>query len=386
MSEAEKKSSKNLTVNYLPATLRHTAHGWTIEYAVLNPASMAMERKVSKMNRIRSRFERITDFKNYCNGVICTLNTRLAGGWTPFGEEQNSRLFTPIDVVLECYINEKSKELRPDTIINYRSFCKCLKEWVDKICPNAQVSMFNKVMAVKFMDYIQNEKGLAGRSYNNRLKQARAFFGWAVEKCYTKENPFVAMKMKREETKQRILIPADTRGRIVDYFSSNNPNYLVLCRLVFSSLVRPKEVWRLRISDIHLSEGYIWVTEDEAKTHFSRAATLTPQLISDIAGMIKNAKPSMYLFGHGFKPDVKPIRYQNFREEWDKMRKALKLPQQMQLYSLRDTGINEMLKSGIDTLTVMQHADHHDLAITTKYANHIDPHLVEVISKRAPTF
>ena len=386
MSDTEKKSAKNLNVTYLPATLRHTAHGWTIEYAILNPSTMALERKVSKMNRIRKRFEKITEFKNYCNGVICTLNTRLAGGWTPFGEEQNSRLYTPIEAVLETYINEKSKELRPDTVINYRSFCKCLREWVAMVCPNAQIAMFNKVLAVKFMDYLQTEKGLIGRSYNNRLKQARAFFGWAVEKCFAKENPFASMKMKREETKQRILIPADTRWRIVDYFSSNNPNYLVLCRLVFSSLVRPKEVWRLRISDIHLSEGYIWVTEDEAKTHFSRAAALTTQLVNDISKMTKGASPSMYLFGHGFKPAAKHIRYQNFREEWDKMRTALNLPKEMQLYSLRDTGINEMLKSGIDPLSVMQHADHHDLAITTRYANHIDPLLQEKIRTKAPAF
>ena len=378
--------NRNVKMNYYPATLKHTAHGWTIEYSILNPSTFLMERKVSKMNRIRGRFERVGDFKAYCNNVVCNLNAKLAGGWTPFGEQQNSRLFTPIEAVLDCYLDEKSRELRPDTIINYRSFCKCLKDWLADIAPNAQISMFNNVLAVKFMDHVQNEKGLTGRSYNNRLKQARAFFSWAVEKCYAKENPFASMKMKREETKQRVLIPADTRERIVNYFSSNNPNYLVLCRLVFSSLVRPKEVWRLRISDIHLSEGYIWVSEDEAKTHYSRAATLTPTLIKDISRMIQGVKPSMYLFGHGFKPDVKPIRYQNFREEWDKMRKALKLPKEMQLYSLRDTGINEMLKAGIDPLTVMQHADHHDLSMTTRYANHIDPKLVETISSRAPAF
>ena len=68
------------------------------------------------------------------------------------------------------------------------------------------------------------------------------------------------------------------------------------------------------------------------------------------------------------------------------MRNALQLPEEMQLYSLRDTGINEMIKSGIDPLTVMQHADHHDLSMTTRYANHADPHLVKVISEKAPEF
>ena len=39
-----------------------------------------------------------------------------------------------------------------------------------------------------------------------------------------------------------------------------------------------------------------------------------------------------------------------------------------------------------DPLTVMQHADHHDLSMTTRYANHADPKLIEKISENAPNF
>ena len=379
-------ANSRLKLNYVPATLKHQpSHGWSIEYYALE-GNGNMRRMVIRMNAIRKRFTRVSDFKAHCNMVVCQINAKLAGGWTPFGEQQNSRLYTPIEVVLDEYIKEKSSELRPDTMRSYRSFRNALKDWVAANCPNAHVVLFNKVLAVRFMDYVNKEKGLSGRSYNNRLKQARSFFSWAVEKCYAKENPFATIRTKREETKKRILIPADTRARITDYFSEHNPNYLVLCRLVFSALVRPKEVWRLKIADIHLDEGYIHVTEDESKTHYSRTAALTPQLVSGIRSMIQGAKPSMYLFGHGYKPNAKPIRYQNFREDWTKMRTALGLPDTMQLYSLRDTGINEMLKAGIDPLTVMQHADHHDLSMTTRYANHVDPKLVETISTKAPQF
>ena len=53
---------------------------------------------------------------------------------------------------------------------------------------------------------------------------------------------------------------------------------------------------------------------------------------------------------------------------------------------------NEMVNAinaklaGIDPLTVMQHADHHDLAMTTRYANHADEHLIETIVRNAPEF
>ena len=58
----------------------------------------------------------------------------------------------------------------------------------------------------------------------------------------------------------------------------------------------------------------------------------------------------------------------------------------MQLYSLRDTGINGMLKAGIDPLSVMQAADHSDLSMTTRYANHAAPELFRKLNEKAPSF
>ena len=374
-------------ISYLPASLKYTAHGWTIEYRVFNPAFNAMERRVIKMNRIRKKYSRVSDFKAYCADVITRLNTQLATGWNPFeGYAGNSRELTPINAVLDKYLVDKAGDVRPDTLINYRSFVKVFKEWVEKNYGQIAISGFNRVMATNFMDFIVQEKGLHGRSYNNRLKQARAFFTYAIEKYYCTENPFAAIKTKREDPKKRILIPHEVRKAIYKYWSERNENYIVLCELVFSALIRPKECWRLHVSDLMLADRYIEVSEDDSKTHYRRSPSLTPELITRLEKMTRRANKSDYLFSDGYMPGKKQIAYSRFRKDWQDMRDALGLPDEMQLYSLRDTGINEMLKAGIDPLTVMQHADHHDLSMTTRYANHVDPHLVETISQKAPRF
>lgn len=54
------------------------------------------------------------------------------------------------------------------------------------------------------------------------------------------------------------------------------------------------------------------------------------------------------------------------------MRRELKLPDTMQLYSLKDTGITNMLENGVPAIDVMKQAGHHDLSMTTQYANHKD--------------
>ncbi len=93
-----------------------------------------------------------------------------------------------------------------------------------------------------------------------------------------------------------------------------------------------------------------------------------------------------YLFGPELIPDKISCGEARFRKEWMKIRRDLKLPNEMQLYSLRDTGIFELLKSGVDSLFVMQHAGHRDLSMTTRYANHQDVHLTEKIYKNAVEF
>lgn len=385
------KSKEDITeknfgfVDYIPAVVKHNAHGWSIEYHAFDPITGHLKRHATKLNRLRKNYTSAADFRQHVNRICIQINSKLAGGWTPWGEDRNARMLMPVRMVADIYIKEKEAELRPDTMRSYKSFRNAISEWVDTECKGMAIGQFNRLLAVRFMDTLF-AGGLRGRSYNNRLKQGRAFFSWCVEKCYAKENPFASIKPKREDPKKRILIPPATRQRITDHLSCSNPGFLTLCQLVFVSLIRPKEASRLKVADLHIDDGYIFISESEAKTHYSRFATITPELAERLRVMTAGHRPEEYLFGPRFNTGPKPIRYQNFREGWDRMRKELHLPKEMQLYSLRDTGINEMLKSGIDPLTVMQHADHHDLSMTTRYANHADPNLVRTISERAPRF
>ena len=375
-----------MSLSYLPAVLKNNKHGWQIEFQALDPVSGKLKRHVTKVNVLRKHYARLSDFKAHCNTVINGINTKLAGGWTPFGEMQNVRMLMTLKMVVDDYLKEKATELRPDTMRSYRSFCKGFLEWADATVKDCQIGYFNRVLAIRFLDHCANDRHLRGRSWNNQLKAARAFFSWAIEKCYAKENPFASIKPKREDTKKRILIPHEARVKISGWCEAYIPGLLTVCELVFTSLIRPKEVRMIRIEDVFIEKHYIFIKGDNAKTHYERFASLSPELEERIKVMLKDASPKWFLIGDGYTPGPKSISDARFRKDWDRMRKELRLPQEMQLYSLRDTGINEMLKSGIDPLTVMQHADHHDLSMTTRYANHVDPHLVEIISKKAPAF
>ncbi len=372
---------------YLPAMLKHNGIGWFIEYYAIHPQRQDFERVRVKLNRERKRFTTLADFRVYANRIVCEINNKLAGGWSPFFANENARLYTPLSVVMSEYLLEKKKDLRPDTLRSYSSFCNILNEWCEKNTPQIYMSLFNRVLAIRFLDYVYNERNVSARTWNNQLKMSRAFFSWAKEKCYINENPFELIKPKRMQEKKRILIPSEYRLQITNYLIERNSAFLTVCRLVFISLIRPKEIRQIQIKHVSLRDKAIFIPSENAKTHNARYAAINAQILDDLSRMnLERFPQDYYLFGENYIPSAEPCGMARFRKDWDKVRRALKLPAEMQLYSLRDTGINNLLKSGIDPLTVMQHADHHDLAMTTRYANHRDEHLTNTIFNNAVDF
>ncbi len=379
--------TKNVSRQYIPACLKHTAAGWLIEYYALHPQRETLERRQIKLNRERKRFTRYIDFKLYANSIVCNINNRLAGGWSPFMGNENSRYYTLLSTVITAYIDEKERELRPSTLVSYKSFCRMFSAWVEQKVPQIYMSLFNRVLAVQYLDYVYKERKVNAKTWNNQLKMGRAFFAWAKEKCYIKENPFELIKTKREDTKKRILIPKETRDKITKYFTETKPNYLIVCQLVFTALIRPNEIVNIQLKHISIKDKTIYIPSENAKNHHARYAAMTPKLVEHLEQMHLEQYPiNYYLFGIGYTPAHEAISTKTLRKDWLKMRNVLNLPKEMQLYSLRDTGINNLLKCGIDPLSVMQHADHHDLQMTTRYANHADPNLTRLIYEKAPEF
>ena len=373
--------------NYLPAVFRECKSEWFVEYYIENPINKAMERKKVKVNRLANRYPNKKEARKHINNIVTSMNIKLATGWTPFFESEDARLYTPIKVALDAFISEKTKELRSNSMRSYNSFVSIFNNWLVTINPNLYSAMFSHSFAVRFLDYVYTERGVKQVAYNNYLKMAKAIFNWMVEKCYTKENPFGKIKPKAKTTKTRILIPFETRQRIIAHLRIINPRFLLVCKLMYSSFIRPKEILSIRIEDVNIAGKTIRVTAANAKNGHERFCALTQDIINDLLDMRLEEYPQKYfLFGASLLPSQTAAGDARLRKDWDNVRNALKLPKEMQLYSFRDTGITEMLKAGIDDLTVMQHADHHSLEMTTKYSSHADPNLVNIIYNRAPQF
>ena len=387
----ESSNSEKKIIKFLPAVVRKAKSvGTYVEYYYYDPMYDTMIRKRVRVTRLTKRCKTKREAAFAAQQVAEEINRRLAGGWSPLQESENARLYTSLPELRSKFLASKKAEgCRDTTMVNYTSMTRLFLEWIENTGRTKKHSgEFMRHDAVAYMDFIM-EKGNSNRSFNNTLKCIRCFWEWAKEHCYCNDNPFQHIKYLPKNRKKRILIDSVTRKIIADYFCIKKPPMLIVCQLVYSSAMRPLEIRKIQIKHIDIARRCIVVPDSNAKNGKSRCATLTRQTIELLIPILAaNLPADDYLFGKGIDmaPGPEPSTRNYFRKCWDRMRDRCGLPDEMQLYSLRDSGLTDLLHAGVDQLTVQHHADHSSIAIQNIYTDHFDPGVNEKIFEKAPSF
>lgn len=303
-----------------------------------------------------------------------------------FNSPASTRLYEKFDEVARLYIEAKHKDIRPTTFRSYSSFTNIIRNWVNSKYPELKMACFNRQIAIEFLEDME-KKNLGARTYNNMIRLGSALFGWAIKKGYTVTNPFENQDRKRETTKKRTIIKQEDQILIDKWFAENRPVMRIVCRMVYTSLLRPVEITRVQVNQLDFVNHCIYMPGEKTKNWETREGRMDEELEEMLREHTRYAKPDDYVFSSD-KMDCGPSQLsdKSFRKCWDKMRRALRLPDEYQLYSLKDTAINSMLKAGVDDLSVMQAAGHKDLKMTVIYANHHDAALIDNLNKKAPKF
>ena len=371
-------------MGYTPPILKKTAsRGEHIEYYVYNPVTMKMERQRIRLEKLSHQFKNRSQYKQMVMQLMMNLTGKLAGGWTPYGENQNVAEYTPINKAIEAYIADKSRDLRKASMVSYISVAKIFVEWLTTQNIHEMAShLLNQRTCQRFMDELRDRPKFNNNTYNTYLKKYRACFAWMVDRGYCKENPFEKIKTLKKQEKIRQLIPVDAREIVINHVrTSKHPNYEIVMHLIFTSLIRPSEIERLQVRDVDLKNKCIHIPANKAKTHKDRDAALSDTCIALLIPLLSKPGilPTWYLINSNYECGPEPCYHGMFKKHWMKIRKDCGLPDEMQLYSLKDSGITEMLEAGVSINQVKEAAGHSDISTTNKYIGKDTEKMIEAV-------
>ncbi len=376
-----------LFADYLPAELHTCKSRWFVAYYVKNPKTGKLHRKTIKINRIKSATER----KKFGRKLVLEINKKLETGWNPFFEQEAPKSYTKLTDALEAYKNMKHRELTSkDSLRTYDSQISILKFFLTDIekTPDLPIISFDAHSARRYMDYLYNVRKLSGRTFNNYKAFTVTLWNWFIENLYVKTNPFEAVKKKVEKLKTRQIIDADTRQRIKNHLSDTNEHeYLAMIMLCFYGLIRPKEICLLRPEYFDFNRRIIVLPAEITKDKETRIVTISDDLLPFLDTIHVRTMPrGAYVFSDNFKPGTTAKDSRIVGKRWSKLRDELGMPAEYQFYSLKDSGIVQMLQNGVNPLDVRNQAGHASLDQTNEYAKYANPEGSDQIRKKSGKF
>ena len=377
-------SRESLSIHHYPAQLKESKANWLIEFYCFNPFSERMERIRYKVNKLRNKLGSDVVARREIKKICVSVNMKLTSGWSPFVNKSAFSL-TTMEKSIESFLFYKKSELRFESNHSYTSQLSMFKEWLRA---NGYLSMmpsdFTKGHAIEYLDYVLLQKKVSNRTLNNYRGFLRIYFNWMVERGYCGTNPFAQVKPKRNEKKERQIIPIEDRRKIVQHLKEENYPFFIFILLEFACLMRPIEILRSKFKDYDLEKQIIHLVPDDTKNGEGRSIVIPNNTIDILRSYFNSLNISQYekndyVFSNKLKPgkDKKTTRYTG--GIWAGVRKELTLPKEFKLYSLRDSSITELLVSNIPAISVQKHAGHSSLEMTQIYADHITPQMLEDI-------
>ena len=307
------------------------------------------------------------------------MNEKLSIGWNPWLEAEHSNSYLLFADVLEKYriwLNKMYLEdnYREDTMKSYKSYLANLEKFnEDRKVKITYVYQFDKDFCIQLLDEIYINRDNTAYTHDNYLAFLKSFSTYCISKNYLKINPTVGIQSlgKRNKKKNRLVIPQPVLEQINQYLTMKNRYMLLASYILYYCFIRPKEMAKLKLSNFNLSKQTIYVPDSVSKNRKDGVITLPAKVIHLMIDLnIFNSPGEYYLFSDDFKPGKAERSEKMFRDYWRyHVRKDLGLSDKYKFYSLKDTGITNMLRH-YDVLSVRDQARHSSILMTDIYTPH----------------
>ena len=359
---------------YTPPVLS-TGKEWYISFYAFDPAKGSQRRKRIKLNFIVSLKER----RQYAKDLINRLSHQLALGWNPWIEQENRNAYLLFKEALDgyrVYIAKllKDGQYREETYTCYTSYCRNFENWNDADdTPITYIYQFDRDVCVRFLEEVYIIRDNSAFTRDNYLAFLQSFAKYCLNHNYVKTNPTdgISSLGKRSKKKIRTQLSEHDLNRLTGYLQEKNQYFLLASYILYYCFIRPKEMSLLRLSNFSLKKQTIFVPDTISKNKKDGTITLPTKVIRFMIDLHIFDNPSDYfLFSDGFKPGPNQRSEKQFRDFWStRIRKDLKFPEKYKFYSLKDTGITNMLRH-YDTLSVRDQARHSSILMTDIYTPH----------------
>ncbi len=336
-----------------------------------------------KLCRVRmfepiNRKKTVKDRMDIARDVIYAVNTDLMAGKC-LGKEiieptaHNLRTLT-INQALD-YIEQQKKlnRLRKGSLKRYRTFKMLFDKYFEfnNLEPYLLKSFTPDVMA-DFFHWLQTERKIANKTFNNYRGDLNTFFRWCMKKDarLMKVNPMDGIDKLKTVATKHAAFSDDQLTKIKAKALAMGYDHLVLfIQFIYYTLARPIEIREFRVKYIDLAANRIYIPGSISKNGMDEYVPMAPDLRKAIIESGVLDCPGDYrIFGYAGRPGTEPCGIDLFYEKNSKVLKALNLTTRAySLYSYKHSGVVALYRLTKDIKLVQRICRHQTLEQTNIY-------------------
>ena len=396
----QKKTTK-ICAKYRIPELKKYKKGWRVVFWYQKNGVLV--RHILRVEKYKKAFERCKDAEIWITENLCVpLLAELEKGWTPeqgepnFCKNDNITLSALTDLFLQDAGERYAAHLINSTSYNsYKCFCKVITTALNAESGGIEdctIKELTKAKAEKFCIQIKAQREWQTKTANNFIKLCRMLLKFAVDNGFAAFNPFEKVPLFKGDEKSKRTITKDEQQKIYSHLRDTNLPFLVFTQLVYTDLIRPVEIFRLKCKDLSVEKLEITLSAKNSKNKKARILPIPQSLAPLFRHYLKvidfeNQSPDAYLFYKDFLPATaqNPLGSAYASCRWRTMCDTLDINSDCKLYGLKHTGISDMLDV-LPVNTVRLLAGHSDTKQTMQYANHEDAQKREAIINKAPIY
>lgn len=347
---------------------------YIIFYAYYPPTG-SMRRKRIKLNYIKTKAMR----RKRANEIMVRLVAMLRDGWSPWDEADAEGLvmfsYALVDYKTHIQHDYNIKLLKEASFKTYQSYLKMLDLYLEKH-PIRFLDQFDYSFMTAFLDWILYDRQNTARTYNNYCGFLVTLCEFFIKKKYMADNPAMQIKKipKSRVEKQRELFTSEDLTELFRRLLATDKKYLLACYFEYYCMIRPGELWQLKVDDVDLARQTVTVSAKISKSSRTDIVTL-PRILIDLYKelQIDQNPKNCYIFGDKFETCPVPGHKKMFSNHWSRhivsprgLFPELK-DKNVCFYSLKGTGITNMLENSVPSVVVQRQARHRHLTTTEIY-------------------
>jgi integrase len=338
---------------------------WYVYFYWRTDPNGVLDRKLQFTKNI-NRFNTVKERKAVGNALVDAYRLALSRGWHPIEKktikkEPSRNTLNTIIKALEYSMKVINTENKSEATVSvYKNRLNIFTQWLTNnnlagLNPNSLTTEHFYM----FLDYLRFEykkkdgKVLSNTTIDNYRREIGAIFSVLQRQRIIVTNPIKGVaKIKSKPIKNKAFTSGDIK-KIKDYLLRNDPYLIDFISFIIYPLFRPKEICRLKVSDIDLNSMTIGV---ETKTGYNRRKVIEKIKPIILKMDLEQKRADVNLFTHKNKPifwDAKlKTKVDHFGYRFKKVRDALGFSKEYTIYSFRHSAIlnlyNNLQKSGLN--------------------------------------